>query len=144
MSKHYRTENLTSENYHDYRSLNNVLKLGDFGFCKPLANAEELAQTMLGSPIYMAPEVLRGEKYSMKADIWSLGVVFYRMLYGDPPFAGNNLGELILSIYQKEVVFPHHPYVSRHIITLLQKMLVKDPQARVSWSEIFSYPLNEP
>ena len=81
----------------------------------------------------MAPEVLRGEKYSMKADIWSLGVVFYRMLFGELPFAGSNLGELILAIYQQEVVFPQHPFVSRHILVLLQKMLVKDPEGRASW-----------
>jgi serine/threonine-protein kinase ULK/ATG1 len=39
---------------------NGKLKLGDFGFCKSLENQRDLAQTMLGSPIYMAPEVLRG------------------------------------------------------------------------------------
>jgi serine/threonine protein kinase len=53
------------------------VKLGDFGFCKTLKPGEHMAKTMLGSPIYMAPEVLRGESYTMKADIWSLGVVLY-------------------------------------------------------------------
>jgi len=49
----------------------------------------------------MAPEVLRGEKYSNKADIWSFGVIIYRMVYGAPPFEGSNLGDLILAIYEK-------------------------------------------
>lgn len=56
---------------------NGVIKLADFGFCKSLKSPTDLAQTMLGSPIYMAPEVIKGEIYTMKADIWSLGVVFY-------------------------------------------------------------------
>ena len=56
---------------------NGKIKLGDFGFCKGLESQRDLAQTMLGSPIYMAPEVLKGEIYTIKADIWSLGVVVY-------------------------------------------------------------------
>lgn len=45
-----------------------------------------MAQTMLGSPIYMAPEVLKEEIYTLKADIWSLGVVLFEMLFGYCPF----------------------------------------------------------
>lgn len=56
---------------------NGVIKLADFGFCKPLKDSRDLSKTMLGSPIYMAPEILKGEIYTMKADIWSLGVVLY-------------------------------------------------------------------
>jgi serine/threonine-protein kinase ULK/ATG1 len=65
---------------------NGTIKIADFGFCKPLENANELAQTMLGSPIYMAPEVIKGEIYTMKADIWSVGVVLYQMVFGKCPF----------------------------------------------------------
>jgi len=41
---------------------------------------------MLGSPIYMAPEVLKGESYTSKTDVWSMGIVFYRMLFGKCPY----------------------------------------------------------
>lgn len=56
---------------------NGKIKIADFGFSKSLKSPTDLAQTMLGSPIYMAPEVLNGDPYTMKADIWSLGVVLY-------------------------------------------------------------------
>lgn len=75
---------------------NNILKVADFGFCKPLQDRDSMADTMLGSPIYMAPEVLKGQQYTMKADVWSLGVVLYRMLFGFCPFESNNIGKLIL------------------------------------------------
>ena len=69
----------------------NKLKICDFGFCKPLENRQDMIKTMLGSPIYMAPEVLRGEDYSIKADIWSLGVILFEMLYGYCPYDAKNI-----------------------------------------------------
>ena len=80
---------------------NGVIKLGDFGFCKNLNSADEMAKTMLGSPIYMAPEVLRGEIYSNKADIWSLGVVLYEMLFKHCPFQSNSIAKLIEALNTK-------------------------------------------
>ena len=53
------------------------LKLADFGFCKKMATLDDLTQTVLGSPIYMAPEILNGDLYNSKSDVWSLGVVLY-------------------------------------------------------------------
>jgi serine/threonine protein kinase len=50
---------------------------------------------MLGSPIYMAPEILNGQIYSNKADIWSIGVVLYEMLFGYCPFESNSIPKLI-------------------------------------------------
>ena len=57
------------------------IKIADFGFSKMLKE-EDLAATMLGSPLNMAPEVLSNMEYSNKADVYSLGVCFYWMLYG--------------------------------------------------------------
>ena len=58
---------------------NSKIKIADFGFCKELI-ADQLTKTMLGSPIYMAPQVLKGTVYDNRADIWSLGVILYEML----------------------------------------------------------------
>lgn len=77
---------------------NGKVKLGDFGFCKGLEAGEYMAKTMLGSPIYMAPEVLKGERYTIKADIWSLGVVLYEMLFGVCPYRSNSIAMLIGTI----------------------------------------------
>jgi serine/threonine protein kinase len=74
---------------------NDVVKVADFGFCKALEDPNDLSQTMVGSPIYMAPEILKGFKtfylilgcdYSIKADIWSMGVVLFEMLFGYCPY----------------------------------------------------------
>lgn len=63
-----------------------AIKLADFGFCKELMKETDMTQTMVGSPIYMAPEILKGQIYNCKADIWSMGVVLYEMLFGFCPF----------------------------------------------------------
>lgn len=86
--------------------------MADFGFCKPLESEDEISKTMLGSPIYMAPEILRGQSYSIKADIWSLGVVLFRMLYGYCPFESNNIGKLIMIMEEQELKVPEQPVVS--------------------------------
>lgn len=84
---------------------NGKVKLGDFGFCKGLKPGEHMAKTMLGSPIYMAPEVLRGENYTTKADIWSLGVVLYEMLFGICPYESKSIAMLISTINNSEITF---------------------------------------
>ena len=63
------------------------IKIADMGFAKKLEN-DQLAQTSLGTPLNMAPEVLFHKKYDTKADVWSLGCVFYEMLTGFTPFTG--------------------------------------------------------
>ena len=110
------------------------IKLADFGFCKSLENHRDLAQTMLGSPIYMAPEVLKGEIYTIKADIWSLGVVIYEMVYGFCPFEERSIARLINLLDQQEVTFNHEVNkISTDLQELIRKMLVKDHFKRINW-----------
>ncbi|KAI9204484.1 uncharacterized protein BJ171DRAFT_505929 [Polychytrium aggregatum] len=84
-----------------------TLKLADFGFARPLLQ-QSLASTLCGSPLYMAPEILRGDRYDAKADLWSLGAVLYEMIAGRPPFKAQNHVELLNKIDRGEgtIKFP--------------------------------------
>jgi len=63
-----------------------MCKLGDFGVSYIMVQTKEKAQTLAGTPYYIAPELYRDERYSFKADIWSLGVILYEMCALDYPF----------------------------------------------------------
>jgi len=64
-----------------------VCKIADLGFAKQLAK-NQVAVTILGTDLTKAPEVLEELSYGMEADIWSVGVVYYQMLYGTYPYNG--------------------------------------------------------
>ena len=65
---------------------NSQLKLIDFGFSKQFEkNEDKILYSLLGSPLYLAPEVISGS-YDIKCDIWSLGITFHSMLMGDTPY----------------------------------------------------------
>ena len=83
-----------------------ILKLADFGFCKQLRGKYEMTKSIVGSPIYMAPELLQGRYYGTKADIWSLGVILYELLFGKCPFEENSIPALLDVIKRKSLQFP--------------------------------------
>lgn len=69
-------------------------KIGDLGTSKLLQKNENYCTSQTGTPLYLAPEILRTEKYSYPVDIWSLGVVLYYMMTFNLPFISNNTMEL--------------------------------------------------
>ena len=103
---------------------NGNIKIADFGFCKPLENKNDMVQTMLGSPIYMAPEVIKGEVYTNKADIWSLGVVLYQMVFGKCPFESKSIAKLIKMLEDEDVSIPDYPKISSTLEKLLKRRSV--------------------
>lgn len=69
---------------------NGQVKIADLGFAKQLRDDQSMVHTILGTSLTMAPEVLEGKSYNMNADIYSLGVIFYQILFGNYPFLARN------------------------------------------------------
>ncbi|KAJ6625105.1 kinase-like domain-containing protein [Mycena sp. CBHHK59/15] len=130
-----------------------ILKVADFGFARSLPNAM-MAETLCGSPLYMAPEILRYQKYDAKADLWSVGAVLYEMAVGKPPFRAANHIELLKKIeHSKGIKFPDEDPKSQStrngaggsadlpvppdIKKLIRALLKQNPAERASFDEFF-------
>ncbi|KAF8002922.1 hypothetical protein HF325_002167 [Metschnikowia pulcherrima] len=119
-----------------------ILKIADFGFARFLPSTL-MAETLCGLPLYMAPEILRYEKYNAKADLWSVGAVLYEMTAGKPPFRAANHIELLKNIERSHdrIKFPSAAQVPTALKSLIRSLLKYSPTERVSFQEFFSDPL---
>ncbi|RIB16110.1 kinase-like domain-containing protein [Gigaspora rosea] len=146
-----------------------ILKIADFGFARFLPQTS-MADTLCGSPLYMAPEILRYEKYDAKADLWSVGAVLYEMSIGKPPFRATNHVELLKRIEKggdrirfpgdppimihvdadqidsdklslnNKAVSSHNTVVSEELKDLIRHLLKRNPVERISFEEFFMHP----
>ncbi|KAL8802502.1 MAG: hypothetical protein Q9223_006719 [Gallowayella weberi] len=116
-----------------------TLKIADFGFARSLPSTS-LAETLCGSPLYMAPEILRYEKYDAKADLWSVGTVLYEMMVGKPPFRASNHVELLRKIERGEdrIKFPEETTLSDSLKRLIRRLLRRNPVERISFADFFN------
>lgn len=115
------------------------LKITDFTFAKE--NMEEnMSQTMCGSPLYMAPEILNYQEYNSKTDLWSVGIIMYEMLIGSTPYKAKNIVKLVKNIKERDVIIPKNIKLSSICKHLLFSLLEKDPKKRLSWDELFNHP----
>jgi len=108
---------------------NNILKITDFGFAKTI-NSYEISETFCGSPLYMAPEILTYQKYTDSADLWSVGVIMYEMIFGFTPYTGNNLYNLVSNIKNNDLIIPNSKKISYECKDLLFSLLQKEPSQR--------------
>lgn len=116
-----------------------ILKIADFGFARDL-QPQGLAETLCGSPLYMAPEILHFRKYDAKADLWSVGTILYELLVGHPPFNGDNHVQLLRNIEKHVPRIPTNLQLSPPCRNLLAMLLKKNPVERISFEEFFSHP----
>ena len=95
---------------------------------------------MCGTPLNMAPEVLVGNLYDLKADVWSLGTVLFQMLTGEYPFEGRDMDDLKQNHAQGVYKVPSHIKVSASCLDFLNSCLRFESEKRKSWDELLEHP----
>ncbi|KAM7367340.1 hypothetical protein PAMP_015249 [Pampus punctatissimus] len=105
------------------------IKIADFGMCKENMQLDSRTSTFCGTPDYIAPEILLGQKYNSSADWWSFGVLLYEMLIGQSPFHGRDEEELFQSIRTDNPVYPR--WLTKDTKDILIKLFVREPEERL-------------
>ena len=115
------------------------IKLIDFGLSRKYSKNEKM-HTILGTPYYVAPEVLKGD-YDEKCDIWSIGAMTYLMLCGDPPFTGDSNNEIFKKIVKAELKFNSYKWknISDEAKDFVKLCLNKNATQRPSASEALDH-----
>ena len=111
------------------------VKIMDFGLAK-IKGGTELTKigTTLGTTAYMSPEQAKGEEVDHRTDIWSFGVVFYEMLTGELPFAGDYDAAIIYNLLNEEPasIQQFRPDIPKRLQVLISELLEKDKEKRLS------------
>lgn len=91
-----------------------IPKLGDFGVAKRLNSAQPMAVSVVGTPLYLSPELCNGEAYDDKSDIWAVGCLAYEVCTGGRlPFTASNHGAVIKRIIMGECELPSASHMAR-------------------------------
>ena len=118
---------------------NYIIKLCDYGVSKKLEMTKGFLSRIVGTMNFMAPEILfKNDKFDLKCDLWSLGIIIYYLYFGVNPF-----GEYEIAYYhniknegQEDFDFSNN----KDFDDLIRKLLIKDPEKRISWEDYFNHP----
>jgi NIMA (never in mitosis gene a)-related kinase len=122
-----------------FLSKNGNVKIGDFGIAKALSNANAYANTQIGTPYYLSPEVCQEKPYSWGSDIWALGCILYELCALKVPFEATSVPSLVQKIVRGPI--PHFPSsYSPFLRVLFAPILSRDPSKRPSTSDVLANP----
>ncbi|ARF09716.1 serine/threonine protein kinase [Indivirus ILV1] len=121
-----------------------VLKIADFGLAKKISDMS-LHETICGSPLYMAPEIINHNPYNNQTDLWSIGMILYEMLYGSHPFEKcKSVPELKDQLMKTQIQIPPENTLNKDItqlcLSLLKNLLQKKVNNRINWDDFFKHP----
>lgn len=120
------------------------IKVGDLGLATRLENGDDKRKTICGTPNYIAPEVIQGDRstrgHSFEVDIWSMGVILYTVMVGKPPYESKDVKSTYQRILNNEYSFPSKIRMSENAKGLISSMLQSKPADRPSLNEIAMHP----
>ena len=111
-------------------------KLTDFGWSNYIQE-DEKRTTVCGTPIYLAPEIIKEKGHDEKVDIWCIGVLLFELATGSVPFPGNDIETLENNILKLKIQWPKD--INLDIKNLIMKILKLDPKARISLSDMMQH-----
>lgn len=114
------------------------IKISDFGFSAQLTSGGQVKSSFVGTPSWMAPEIILGHGYGIKVDIWSLGILIYELIEGNTPMTGNNSMEIMCNITNS----PVPDLTGDHSVNLksfVSRCLEKSPDLRADAKELLSH-----
>ena len=114
-----------------------VAKLTDFGWSNYMQE-DQKRTTVCGTPIYLAPEIIKEQGHDEKVDIWCIGVLLFELITGNVPFQGNDIDTLKDNILHLKISWPKEINVDAK--SLIKKILKSDPAARISLEEMLAHP----
>ena len=114
-----------------------VSKLTDFGWSNYMQE-DEKRKTVCGTPIYLAPEIIKEEGHDEKVDVWCIGVLLFELITGNVPFQGNDLESLKENILHLRIAWPKD--INTDAKNLIKKILKLDPGSRISLEEMLQHP----
>jgi serine/threonine protein kinase len=120
------------------------IKVGDLGLATKLESADEKRKTICGTPNYIAPEVIQGDRatrgHSFEVDVWSMGVILYTCMCGRPPYEAKDVKATYQRILANEYSFPKDVMISDSAKDIIRSMLQSNPSDRPKLDQIATHP----
>ena len=129
--------------YKDKEHKKYTIKLSDYGSSKRLSSlTKNYLNSVNGTLLYMAPEILKGGEYNYKCDLWSIGIIIYKLYFGKFPYFGANENAIINKIEELENKKLKETD-NKELDNLIKNLLEKDSTKRLTWDQYFNHPFFE-